>query len=163
MFHTYYWFCIYLWVKKQKQKYIFLNIGIFLTYIGKKRKRRDLPDPENIQPHEIAGGERYYCKKYFFRARKISWKQSLIFVLNSHHTTFVKLCGLVVNIHLCKKKANAINTIDTRQYSCYIAADQYNCKKMVLGSIFYYFLTCHFLLVLLGSYPKKFYTLYHFF
>ena len=26
---------------------------------------------------------------------------------------------------------------------------------MVLGSIFYYFLTCHFLLVLLGSYPKK--------
>ena len=86
-------------------------------------------------------------------------------MLNSHHTTFVKLCGLVVNIHICvqKKKVNAINTIDTRQYSCYIAADQYNCKKMVLGSIFYYFLTCHFLLVLLGSYPKKFYTIYHFF
>ena len=85
-------------------------------------------------------------------------------MLNSHHTTFVKLCGLVVNIHICvQKKVNAINTIDTRQYSCYIAADQYNCKKMVLGCIFYYFLTCHFLLVLLGSYPKKFYTIYHFF
>ena len=35
------------------QKPFFLNCTL-----GKKRKRRDLPDPENIQPHEIAGGER---------------------------------------------------------------------------------------------------------
>ena len=34
----------------------FLNPG--LGILGKKRKRRDLPDPD-IEPHEIAGGERY--------------------------------------------------------------------------------------------------------